>query len=206
MSRRKFKIGLTFNIVAAVVGVLLLFLSTYGWHVTKASVSVSSREHESIAKSLKKHVYVLSHQIGWRGVEQYENLQKAEKYITESFQKSGLTVETQDFIVGGKLVKNIVAEKKGAANPQKIVVIGAHYDTYFNPGADSNASGVAVLLELADAFSKEEGINATVRFVAFVNKEPPFFASEDMGSAVCVKRLVTAGEAPAAVVILDSLG
>jgi Zn-dependent M28 family amino/carboxypeptidase len=43
--------------------------------------------------------------------------------------------------------RNIIAEREG--RDRRVVVIGAHYDTATGtPGADDNASGVAVLLEL----------------------------------------------------------
>jgi Zn-dependent M28 family amino/carboxypeptidase len=47
------------------------------------------------------------------------------------------------------------------------VVIGAHYDTCANPGADDNASGIAGILELARLFEKEKK-RRNIQFVAFV--------------------------------------
>src|SRR5438270_13271348 len=41
------------------------------------------------------------------------------------------------------------------------------------PGANDNGSGVAALLALARSFSGKIG-QQTLRFVAFVNEEPPF--------------------------------
>ena len=154
---------------------------------------------------MKNHVSVLSHQIGWRGLDQYENLQKAADYIANSFAQTGLKVQRQEFLAQGKTVGNVAAEKKGSTYPQKVIIVGAHYDTYFNPGADSNASGVAALLELAEIFSKIE-THATIRFVAFANKEPPFFATDEMGSLVYAKHLKEANEDIEAVIILDSIG
>ncbi len=65
------------------------------------------------------------------------------------------------------------------------VVVGAHYDHLglgwpdvregnkgkIHPGADDNASGVAVLLELADAISKGPKPDRTIVFVAFTGEE-----------------------------------
>jgi len=64
------------------------------------------------------------------------------------------------------------------------VLLGAHDDSVIgSPGADDNASGVAALLEVARRFTTLEP-ERTVRFVAFVNEEPPFFMTDAMGSRV----------------------
>lgn len=66
-------------------------------------------------------------------------------------------------------------------------MVGAHYDTCFNPGADDNASSVAALLELARIFAKKE-TGRSIHFVAFVNEEPPFFGPfyPDRGNFIAV--------------------
>ena len=77
----------------------------------------------------------------------------AQQYIREQFAQWG-TVEIDDFAVRGRIHHNFIldlppfdrASKKGLPP----IVIGAHYDTVpGTPGADDNATGVAVLLELA---------------------------------------------------------
>ena len=75
---------------------------------------------------------------------------------------------------------NVVCEISGGTN--KIIVIGAHYDSVDgSPGADDNASGVAALIELANRMRHAKP-RRTIRFVAFVNEEPPHFMTEQMGS------------------------
>lgn len=62
---------------------------------------------------------------------------------------------------------NILAERPGYAAPEKIIELGAHYDSVEqSPGADDNASGVAALLEIARIFSRLE-TDQTVRFCFF---------------------------------------
>jgi Zn-dependent M28 family amino/carboxypeptidase len=62
-------------------------------------------------------------------------------------------------------------------------VIGAHYDSVGDsPGANDNASGIAVMLELARRHAAAPTVASTVRFVAFVNEEPPYFMTAAMGS------------------------
>ncbi len=55
-----------------------------------------------------------------------------------------------------------------------------------SPGANDNGSGVAAVLALARAFAGKES-DRPWRFVEFVNEEPPFFWTENMGSLVYVK-------------------
>ena len=63
---------------------------------------------------------------------------------------------------------------------RSIIIVGAHYDSYYNPGADNNASGVACLLELARLLSQENP-EKTIRFIGFgekIDDLQPFNARE----------------------------
>ena len=72
--------------------------------------------------------------------------------IKDREERWGCRVFTQDYTVYGKTVSNVIAVREGAYDhPDRIIVVGAHYDTFDNPGADDNASGVAGLLESARA-------------------------------------------------------
>ncbi len=64
--------------------------------------------------------------------------------------------------------RNLILKIPAAnGNAKPPILIGAHYDTVPNsPGADDNASGVAVLLELARIFASQPA-NTPVQFVAF---------------------------------------
>src|SRR5258708_17895233 len=99
----------------------------------------------------------------------------------------------REFQSGGRRVRNI---ESGAG----AVVVGAHYDTVpGSPGADDNASGVAVLLELA-----RMGLPA--RFVAFANEEMPYFQSGEIGSHDCAGRAHRAGDHITAMLSPEMLG
>jgi Zn-dependent M28 family amino/carboxypeptidase len=67
-------------------------------------------------------------------------------------------------------------------NPKKIV-IGAHYDSFEDtPGADDNASAVAVLLGLAGMMKNIENLPFDTELVFYACEEPSFFGSDAMGS------------------------
>ena len=83
--------------------------------------------------------------------------------------------------------------------------MGAHYDSCFNPGADDNASGVAGVLETARLLA-QQNTNKTIRFIAFVNEEPPFFQTELMGSLVYARAAKKRQDKIKGVIILEMLG
>src|SRR5205085_7245752 len=96
------------------------------------------------------------------------------------------------------------AELKGTTSD--IIVIGAHYDSVDgSPGADDNASGAAAMLAIARALAREKH-EQTIRFVAFVNEEPPYFQTEAMGSWRYAKRCHDRKETITAMLSLESLG
>jgi len=73
------------------------------------------------------------------------------------------------------------------------------------PGADDNASAVAVMLELARrTTARPPGV--PLRFVAFTLEEPPTHATRHQGSRVFVKRLRQAGGRIAGAIILEMVG
>ena len=77
-------------------------------------------------------------------------LEEAEALIADEFGGLGLAVQRQPFRFRDRTYHNIVATLPGSNSELPWLLIGAHFDTVSNtPGADDNASGVAVLLEIA---------------------------------------------------------
>lgn len=122
---------------------------------------------EARALSLRLRLHVAALAAGERNAD----LERPARYIEQAFAAQGYKTQAQTFRSGGRTVRNIEA----GAGP---IIVGAHYDTVpGSPGADDNASGIAVLLELA-------AMKLPVRFVAFANEEAPYFLGEEMGSFV----------------------
>lgn len=165
-----------------------------------------SSEESQIKTNLIKHISYLAGEIGERNVIAYEPLQKTAQYIEDNFKKLGYEVKSQDYVVQMRKVRNIIAEIHGGARGNEMVIIGAHYDTVYDcPGADDNTSGVAALLELARLL-KDSHPARTVRFVAFVNEEPPWFQTEDMGSLVYAEQAHKLKENIVAAVSIETIG
>jgi acetylornithine deacetylase/succinyl-diaminopimelate desuccinylase-like protein len=134
---------------------------------------------------LHAHVRTLASEIGERNVFRPHALEAATRYITEEWQSQGYSVTPQCYPVQGVNCANIEVSRMGRSRPEQILLVGAHYDSVRgSPGANDNGSGVAALLEIARFFTEMEQPEITVRLVAFVNEEPPFFMWQHMGSLV----------------------
>ncbi|HKU45508.1 MAG TPA: M28 family peptidase [Burkholderiales bacterium] len=146
-----------------------------------------SGEGRALSLRLRLHVAALA------AGERNTDLETPARYIENAFAAQGLTFSVQEFTSRDRRVRNIEA---GAGS----IVVGAHYDTVpGSPGADDNASGVAVLLELA-------ALKLPVRYVAFANEEMPYFAGPEMGSWTYARRARERGERIDAMLSLEMLG
>jgi len=153
---------------------------------------------------LRGHVQKLSEEFKPRSFSHPDNLNRTADYIATLFRTYGAAVEEQPFKVDSIQYKNIVAEFGPEDAP--LIVIGAHYDAAgLHPGADDNASGVAGLLQLGRLLSMEE-LTSRVVLVAFTLEEPPFFATEEMGSAVFARSLAKKEEAVQLMISLEMIG
>jgi aminopeptidase YwaD len=110
-------------------------------------------------------------------------------------------VKEDPFPWEGRVYKNIVAEKKGDTSPDKIFILGAHYDTVpGSPGADDNASAIAVLLEVARNI---QGVpfHSTVRLIAFSLEEYNY-----VGSTHYAEKAKAGGEKILGMISLEMVG
>jgi hypothetical protein len=99
-----------------------------------------------------------------------EALEHAADYITESLQSLGYEMAEHRFSDKGRPFRNVIATRRGLHRPYERVIVLAHYDTVAGtPGADDNASGVAVLLEMAWVLAQLR-FERTVHFIG-VNLE-----------------------------------
>ncbi|MDD5676501.1 MAG: M28 family peptidase [Kiritimatiellae bacterium] len=167
-------------------------------------------EQHLLCDALKKDVKTLAGDIGRRNVStRYEAVCATADTIERSLMKEGYHVRRQGYEINwlkGRPCYNLEVEIWGTEHPDEIVVIGAHYDSAEQtPGANDNASGVAALLALARAAAGAHP-ERTLRFVAFVNEEPPFFWTWSMGSLVYARQCRTRNERIVAMLCLETLG
>ncbi|MEO7112263.1 MAG: M20/M25/M40 family metallo-hydrolase [Polyangiaceae bacterium] len=169
------------------------------------ALKASVRENQ-LSEDLSRDVHTLSVEIGERNLDHPEALQDALQMVHDSFFADGLKLTTQSFDVDAKPASNFEGEKKGTTRASEIVVVGAHYDSVTgSPGADDNASGVAALLAIARALQSEH-FARTIRFVAFVNEEPPYFWHDSMGSLYYARSCKTDHDDVVEMISLESMG
>ncbi len=134
-------------------------------------------------------------------------LDDAATWIESRLRDAGLEPGADRYETGGVVFRNVIGEIPGSdpdRNP--IIVIGAHYDTTPDtPGADDNASAVAVGLALAEYFVNRRR-PATLRFVFFANEEGPSSGTRAMGSLIRAGRARAADDRIVAMLCLEMLG
>jgi Zn-dependent M28 family amino/carboxypeptidase len=161
---------------------------------------------EALSLCLRNHVERLAGKIGERNVFVPHALQRAASYIEDEWRDQRYAVDRREYDVFGIRCANLVTMREGSARQTEILLLGAHYDSVKgSPGANDNASGVAALLEISRMFQKVEPV-LSVRFVAFVNEEPPFFMTSQQGSMVYALAARRRGEDIRLMASLETIG
>ena len=194
------------RITAAVVAVFAL-LWWFGVRMPGKNISSAaalSTDEIKLRDELRANVQTLAGDIGERNMQRYAQLNAAADFIDGSFSKTGLKPRRDTYELNGQACHNIEVEIPGKQS--EIVLVCAHYDSVFGaPGANDNGSGVAAVLALARRFAGKPG-QRTLRFVAFVNEEPPFFQTPQMGSYVYASRCKERGDRIVAMISLETIG
>ena len=132
-------------------------------------------------------------------------LRKTAHYLATQFAKLGWVTSGQPVNAWGKVYRNVVAIKnqdwprQGEDLPP--LLIGAHYDTVpGSPGADDNASGLVVLLEVASRL-RARPLARPVWLVAFCLEEQDRLGSQAFASRLKAERRELAGA-----IILECVG
>jgi hypothetical protein len=176
----------------------------------KMSASVVHPEPRFIPASSEEalygHVHALSVVIGSRSIREVGKIQEAEQYIRTFLDTQGIPFDLQGYDHEGSRFNNIVVTLEGGSRSDETIIIGAHYDTVSGtPGADDNASAVAVLLELCRAL-KDYRPERTLRLIFFVLEEPPAFMTPAMGSYVYAVQARDRGENIVGMISLEMVG
>lgn len=191
------------TLAAATAGLLWYMVRVPGVSYAGAPKPLSEEE-KIIAGNLRSHVAAIASRE--HNVFQPAALEASAQYIEKVLAGLGYSVADQRFRAGPVEVRNIEVEVEGGTRASEIVLVGAHYDSVAGaPGANDNGSGVAAMLELARLL-RGPASGRTLRFVAFVNEEPPFFLGDDMGSRRYARRSKERGEAIVAMLSLETIG
>lgn len=173
----------------------------------ESSLEPLSDRQAGLRDQLKRDVYHLAEEIGPREAAYgLRAVLAAEQWIIDRLSEERVQARRDEVDLNGVAVANIEATFPGTKAPEDIVLFGAHYDTVpDSPGANDNASGVALLLAAA-AYLAENPPERTVRVVFFVNEESPFAGGIQMGSRVYADRCKARLDRIVAMIAVDSIG
>jgi Zn-dependent M28 family amino/carboxypeptidase len=133
-------------------------------------------------------------------------LLRSANYLHSVFEKAALSVEEQVYDYYDQRVMNELAMHPLTTGASAYYIVGAHYDTVpGTPGADDNASAVAVMLELAGRV-RYASLKAPVLFAAFTLEEPPAYLTGHQGSRLFVRQCEKKGHRVLGALILEMVG
>lgn len=159
-----------------------------------------------LRQRLRGHVDILAELIGERNSAHPEGLDAAREYIRRQLREMGHAFVQHEFQTSWRKGMNLEVILPGARQDASSLVVGAHYDSAAGtPGADDNASAVAMLLEVARSLSKG-ACRRGVRLVFLDCEEPPHFNFREMGSQHHARSLRMNGERIMGMICLESLG
>ncbi|WP_437735699.1 M28 family peptidase [Sorangium sp. So ce1335] len=101
-------------------------------------------------------------------------------WLRQQYQALGFTVQEHTYRSGWNQGVNVTADRHGA-DPSRVLILGAHYDSVSNAGADDDASGIVSSLAIARAL-KDTPLNIGLRIVAFDQEETGLVGSNAYAS------------------------
>jgi hypothetical protein len=161
----------------------VVWASAVGFSLLTVAAAVATEEGQEAAQQVSQLNYVsllntqlFTHAGDSRGLNGADH-DPARNNIKALFESYGLPTYYDTFTYGGGTQENVVAEQTGTLFPNSIYIIGGHYDSVSNPGADDNASGVAGVIEAARILSQYP-TDYTIRYIAFDAEEEGLIGSD----------------------------
>lgn len=161
---------------------------------------------QPIESQLRLHVDRLAGLIGPRVLQKPKSIDATLGYLQSQWAAMGYDVSREHFDALGTEATNLIVHQPGTNRADEIVLLGAHYDTVLaTPGADDNASAVAVLLEVSRLLRDDHG-GRTIRYVAFACEEPPYYNLAAMGSQHHARQSRLRGDKIVGMLCLEMVG
>jgi len=119
-----------------------------------------------------------------------DSVYAASQWLYDQFKKYGyndVVFDTLSYMVEGKIQRNVIAAKTGTKYPDRLVIIGGHYDSIvfdgtnpmvWAPGADDDGTGTVAVLETARILADIE-LETTVIFACWAAEEQGIHGSSD---------------------------
>ena len=193
-------------VFAMAIGLLWIVSIRMPGQSHQGPVPTPDAAEQATVERVRAHVETLAVTIGPRSFLQPAAVTAASDYIAREWSAMGLSVTRRPYRAGGRAWDHLEVTIGPRTPGRGLLVVGAHYDGIADtPGADDNASGVAVLLEASRLLVASPPASA-VRLVAFANEEPPWFWSDSMGSVAWLREARQRGDTIAAMLSIECVG
>ncbi len=193
-------------ILLASVWLLLAFSSSAPGECFKGAWTPATSAEGDIADRLQATCESLVQEIGPRGAHTAGSQEEVEHFIQHELRRMQFDAAEIGLDCAGTPGRALEVMIPGRGLGRETIVLAAHVDTApGSPGADDNASGVAVLLEMLRTLAGG-GCDRTLRFVFWSGGSPPTAGTEKSAAAGYAQRLHSRREKVAAVLCFDSLG
>jgi hypothetical protein len=202
------RLGILFTLIGIALAISWWVMIRMPGHSYRGPLPALTDEETALAERLGADVRILAGEIGVRNRYAPKAYERAAQHIESRLTEAGLTPQRQPCPPRNPSLTpgNIWCEIRGSTEPERIVIVGAHYDSYADsPGADDNGSGVAAVLSLADMLATAKPAK-TLRFVLFADEEPPQFQGDEMGSLVFARECQARGETIDAMISVETIG
>lgn len=170
---------------------------------------MNDADRERIEQNLRRHVDRLAGLIGPRKLSRPKSIDATLGLLRSEWSEMGYSVAEESYEAIDSEATNLIVDmpgRQGSRRADEIILLGAHYDTALEtPGADDNASAVAVLLEVSRMLRGHVGKRAA-RYVAFACEEAPYFNVGAMGSQHNARRARERGDKIHAMLCLEMVG
>jgi len=158
------------------------------WFVFLFSCVLFSASSQTSQVAIKYQLDTIVTRDGFRNYKDTAVLSAVGLYIENEFKKHTNQVYRQNYIVSNKEYFNVVGLIGDTTKPR--IIVGAHYDVCDTlPGADDNGTGVVGLLQVMEQLKNDTEGKYCFEIVAYTLEEPPFFATEYMGSFIHAESL-----------------
>jgi hypothetical protein len=167
----------------------IFFLLQYKGETRQAESNLSVKINENIANINAHNLWnTVLHLQAYGDRSTWEKQWETALWISSQLEQFGLEVSLPTYEFNGKIWPNVFAKVKGEGKGSEALMLIAHLDSISRrsdgiaPGADDDASGIAVLLEIA-RISKELDLNRTLMFGIFSNEEVGKVGSRNYASS-----------------------
>jgi hypothetical protein len=195
-----------FCVFGVFAGALGMFMTSMPGVSHRGALPPLTEDERDVMSRLQAHVDVIGHEIGVRGPHVPLAAAQVENYLSSTLRRSGFDVKTLDVDAKSGMMHTLECQVFGSRFADEIVVVAAHFDSnQRSPGADANASGVAVLLEVARML-QDQPSERTVRFLLFPTGAGTYAGNETSAAAKYARAARQRSDKIVAMLSLDCLG